>query len=138
MINVNMDNDPATIREDSNNNSSSYIDVDYIKKYIYAQKMNSKVKIYDPDNFFQLFSPDQMGELLSLLEYYSNNNIYKACYGTPYILVVSDEYDKPAYIKLIFPNCNWEEWKLLDKDLTNQENLLKGYVMIECVKGLIE
>ncbi|AGO60030.1 hypothetical protein [Ferroplasma acidarmanus] len=98
--------------------------------------VNSIAYINNPAEFRELLSIAQMEELFNLLVYYFT--YYMATYGTPAIEVVLDENSSPSYLKLLIPDCNWEEWDVLDKNLLARENLLKGYLMIGCIKGLIE
>jgi len=121
--------------EDSNTSSIIQPDKDILTN-ILIKYINSIAYIDNPVEFSKLLDINQMKELYNLLSYYVYH--YNEIYGTPSIEVVLDEDSKPAYLKLIFPDCNWEEWGILDKNFLERENLLKGYLMIGCIKGLIE
>jgi len=121
--------------EDSNTSSIIQLDKDFFAK-IFIRYINSIAYIDNPVEFSKLLDINQIKELFNLLLYYVT--YYKTIYGTPSIEVVLDDNSTPSYLKLVFPDCNWEEWGMLDKDLLKRENLLKGYLMIGCIKGLIE
>ncbi len=58
-------------------------------------------------------------------------------YGKPFINVVYDD-DSPSYIDIMFPNCNWNEWEILEKELKTMVHFIKERIMITSVKGLTE
>lgn len=122
---------------EENSNTSSIIQPDKnILAKILIEYINSIAYIDNPVKFSKLLDINQMEELFNLLLYYVT--YYKTIYGAPSIEVVLDDYNIPAYLKLIIQDCNWEEWGILDKDFLERENLLKGSLMIVCIKGLIE
>lgn len=60
-------------------------------------------------------------------------------YGMPFVRVETyEDTGAPAYLNIIFENCNWEEWKSLEEDLLSVQDLLKGLVAITCLLGLTE
>ena len=81
-------------------------------------------------------SQDAIMELIEILKFIEKK--YPE-YGKPSLVAkyyVDDEII--AYILIIIPLCNWEEWKDVERVVLEKENLLKGRVAVTCVKGLTE
>ncbi|MCL5782329.1 MAG: hypothetical protein M1476_00215 [Candidatus Thermoplasmatota archaeon] len=83
-----------------------------------------------------LLNGPQIRELSELLLY---SVLKHSDYGLPFVEVVAyEDTGEPAYINLVFEDCNWEEWKLLEEELISAQNLLKGMVAVTCIRGLTE
>ena len=82
------------------------------------------------------FSQDEIAELVEILKFIEKKypEYGKPSLGAKYY--VDDEII--AYILIIIPLCNWEEWKDVERVVLEKENLLKGRVAVTCVKGLTE
>ena len=81
-------------------------------------------------------SQDAIMELIEILKFIEKKypEYGKPSLGAKYY--VDDEII--AYILIIIPLCNWEEWKDIERVVLEKENLLKGRVAVTCVKGLTE
>ena len=81
-------------------------------------------------------SQDAIMELIEILKFIEKKypEYGKPSLGAKYY--VDDEII--AYILIIIPLCNWEEWKDVERVVLEKENLLKGRVAVTCVKGLTE
>ena len=80
------------------------------------------------------FSQDEIAELLDLLRFIETEYNY----GKPSLDARYYDNSEIAYISIIIPLCNWEEWKDVERELFEKENLLKGRVVATCIKGLTE
>ena len=80
------------------------------------------------------FSQDEIAELLDLLRFIETEYNY----GKPSLDACYYDNSEIAYISIIIPLCNWEEWKDVERALLGKENLLKGRVVATCIKGLTE
>ena len=80
------------------------------------------------------FSQDEIAELLDLLRFIETEYNY----GKPSLDARYYDNSEIAYINIIIPLCNWEEWKDVERELFEKENLLKGRVVATCIKGLTE
>ncbi len=87
-------------------------------------------------SLLQNFSSDEINELISIL--LTEMSIHPN-YGKPVLNPVyyEDSYEI-AYIRIIFENCNWDEWKDLELEFLSKENSIKGKVAVTCLQGLIE
>lgn len=82
------------------------------------------------------FSQDEIAELVEILKFIEKK--YPE-YGKPSLGAKYYDADEIiAYILIIIPLCNWEEWKDVERVVLEKENLLKGRVAVTCVKGLTE
>lgn len=82
------------------------------------------------------FSQDEIAELVEILKFIEKK--YPE-YGKPSLGAKYYDADEIiAYILIIIPLCNWEEWKDIERVVLEKENLLKGRVAVTCVKGLTE
>lgn len=103
----------------------------YQKMINYSKRINNNA-----ENIYHYFTYKQLMELYNLVKVYFDNYTFK--YGDPYITMDYDEFGKSKYVVFVIPDCNWEEWDEVEKTMYHSMNLLKGDLVIICLKGLTQ
>jgi hypothetical protein len=134
----------STTISDSDETGSILVTVPQILLNSYP---DTEKQIYDtmimsftnPANYWRLnmlLSSSQKEELLELLFYSMRKHTE---FGIPFIQVeIYEDTEEPAYLNLVFENCNWDEWKSLEEELFSIEDSLRGMVAITYLQGLTE